>query len=141
MAAQATAGAPGNVSAQGSGNAQGTTTVRMVGNRAIVIREASTTPRYPTEPPTGAKHTVRGVLRSVQCYYPSVMTLNVEEAGRTVALYSNDYLHVEYSAANFTPEGTMNPCTMIEGMKARVVYAEVSDKSIGGQILSVELTK
>jgi tetratricopeptide (TPR) repeat protein len=141
MAAQATAGAPGNVSAQGSGSAQGTTTVRMVGNRAIVIREASTTPRYPTEPPTGMKHTVRGILRSVQCYYPSVITLNVEEAGKTVALYSNDYLHVEYSAANFTPEGTMNPCTMMEGMKARVVYAEVSDKSIGGQILSVELTK
>ncbi|MGC1871817.1 MAG: tetratricopeptide repeat protein [Acidobacteriaceae bacterium] len=141
MAAQGVAGTPGIASAPVNGGGLGTTTVRMVGNRAIVIREASTTPRYPTEAPTGVRHTVRGVLHSVVCYSPSVMTLSVEEAGKTVALYSNDYLHVEYSASNFTPEGNMNPCTMMEGMKAQVVYAEVSDKSIGGQILSVELTK
>jgi hypothetical protein len=30
---------------------------------------------------------------------------------------------------------------MVEGMKARVEYAEVSDKSIAGQILSIELVK
>lgn len=35
----------------------------------------------------------------------------------------------------------MNPCAMIEGMKARVEYAEVSDKSIAGQILSIELIR
>ena len=80
-------------------------------------------------------------LRSVQCYYPSVMTLSVVEGGKTISLYSNNYLHIEFSAANFTPQGKMNRCTMIEGMKARVVYAEVSDKLIAGQILSVELTK
>jgi tetratricopeptide (TPR) repeat protein len=141
MAAQGNSGAPGSFTAQGSGSAQGTTAVRMVGNRAIVIREASTTPRYPTEPPTGVKHTMRGVLRGVQCYYPSVMTLSVEEAGKTISLYSNNYLHVAYTASNFTPQGTMNPCTMMEGMKAKVVYAEVSDKSIAGQILSIEITK
>jgi tetratricopeptide (TPR) repeat protein len=137
----AVAAAQGNVIAQGSATPQGTTTVRMVGNKAIVIREASTTPRYPTEPPTGTKHTARGILRNVQCYYPGVMTLSVEQAGITISLYSNDYRHVDYSAANYTPQGTMNPCTMMEGMKARVAYAEVSDKSIAGQILSIELTK
>lgn len=35
----------------------------------------------------------------------------------------------------------MNPCTDIEGMKAKVEYAEVSDKTISGQILSIELSK
>jgi len=140
-AGQGLAGTPGAVIAYGSGSTQGTTTVRMAGNRAIVIRERSTTPRYPTEPPTGVKHTVRGVLRSVLCYYPSVMTLRVVQAGKIISLYSNDYPHIEFSAANFTPQANMNPCTMIEGMKARVVYAEVSDKSIDGQILSVDLTK
>lgn len=122
-------------------SAGGMATVRMVGNRPIVIREASTTPRYPTEPPTGVKHTVRGVLRSVQCYYPAVMTLSVVDGAKAVSVYSNNYRHIEFSAANFTPQGEMDPCTLIEGMKARVVYAEVSDKSIAGQVLSVELTK
>ncbi len=141
IAAQGLAGAPANVIAHGSGTGQGTSTMRMVGGRSILIREASTTPRYPTEPPTGARHTVRGILSGVQCYYPSIMTLSVDEGGQTISLYSNNYLHIEFSASNFTPQGTMNPCTTIEGMKASVQYAEVSDKSVAGQILSVELTK
>ncbi|HET9098887.1 MAG TPA: tetratricopeptide repeat protein [Acidobacteriaceae bacterium] len=141
MSAQGMAGAPGIVNTQVSGSARGTTTVKMIANRAIAIREASTTPRYPTEPPTGVKHTVRGVIGSVQCYYPAVLTLGMVAGGKTISLYSNDFLHVNFSAANFTPQGMMNPCAMIEGMKARVVYAEVSDKSMAGQILSVELTK
>jgi hypothetical protein len=32
-------------------------------------------------------------------------------------------------------------CTDIEGLKAKVQYAEVSDKSVAGQIVSVELSK
>ncbi len=103
--------------------------------------ELTTGPKYPTEPPTGTRHTVHGILRSVQCYYPSVMTLSVQQSGKTVSLYSNNYFHIDFSAANFTPESKMNPCTTIEGMKARVEYAEVSDKSIAGQILSIELSK
>jgi tetratricopeptide (TPR) repeat protein len=138
---QAISNGAGLVNAQGRGNDPGTTTVRMVGSRSILIREASTTPTYPTEPPTGTRHTVRGVLSGVQCYYPSIMTLSVVEDGKTISLYSNNYLHIEFSASNFTPQGTMNPCTTIQGMKARVQYAEVSDKSVAGQILSVELTK
>jgi hypothetical protein len=129
------------MAAQGTVPTQGTITARIVGNTVVSIREASTTPRYPTEPPTGVKHTARGILRSVQCYYPAVMTISVVQAGKTISLYSNNYLHIEYSAANFTPQGTMNPCTTVEGMKARVEYAEVSDKSIAGQILSIELVK
>jgi Tfp pilus assembly protein PilF len=138
---QQIAAAAGTFSEQASANAKGAAALRMVGNKAIMIREASTTPRYPTEPPTGTKHTARGTLRGVQCYYPGVITLTVLQAGATVSLYSNDYPHLDFSAANYTPQGTLNPCTMIEGMKARVVYAEVSDKSIAGQILSIELFK
>jgi Tfp pilus assembly protein PilF len=138
---QQIAAAAGTFSEQGSANAKGTAAVRMVGNKAIMIREASTTPRFPSEPPNGTRHTARGTLRSVQCYYPGVITLTVLQAGATVSLYSNDYPHLDFSAANYTPQGTLNPCTMMEGMKARVVYAEVSDKSIAGQIVSIELFK
>jgi Tfp pilus assembly protein PilF len=138
---QQIAAAAGTFSEQASANAKGAAALRMVGNKAIMIREASTTPRYPTEPPNGTRHTARGTLRSVQCYYPGVITLTVLQAGATISLYSNDYPHLDFSAANYTPQGTLNPCTMIEGMKARVVYAEVSDKSIAGQILSIELFK
>jgi Tfp pilus assembly protein PilF len=100
-------------------------------------------PRYPTEAPTGPHHVVRGLLRNVHCGYPSVLTLSVAQLGRApaVSLYRNDFRQVEFSATNFTPKGNLNPCTDIEGLKAEVEYVEVSDKSVAGQILSVELTK
>jgi Tfp pilus assembly protein PilF len=100
-------------------------------------------PRYPTEAPTGPHHVVRGLLRNVHCRYPSILTLSVAQLGRApaVSLYRNDFRQVEFSATNFTPKGDINPCRDIEGLKAKVEYAEVSDKSVAGQILSVELTK
>ena len=101
------------------------------------------TPRYPTEPPTGRRHIVRGVLRSVHCAYPATIMLSVDPSGKAPAvdLYRNDFKQIEFSALNFTPKGDLNPCTDIEGLKAKVEYAEVSDKSIAGQIVSVELSK
>jgi len=100
-------------------------------------------PRYPTEAPTGPHHVARGLLRKVQCGYPSILTLSVEQPGRApaVLLYRNDFRQIEFSATNFTPKGDINPCKDIEGLKGKVEYTEVSDKSVAGQILSVELTK
>jgi hypothetical protein len=104
---------------------------------------AQDTRKYPTEAPTGLHHTVRGVLRGVHCGYPSVITFNLERSGtpRTLLLYRNDFKQIEFSATNFTPKGDLNPCTDMEGLNAKVQYAEVSDKSVAGQVISVELSK
>jgi len=79
----------------------------------------------------------------VHCGYPSVLTLSVDQEsnGKAVSLYRNDFNQIEFAAANFTPKSDLNPCTDIEGLKAKVQYAEVSDKSVAGQIISVELSK
>jgi tetratricopeptide (TPR) repeat protein len=100
-------------------------------------------PKYPTEAPTGSHHSVKGILRSVQCSYPSILTLQVEQAGKaaTISLYRNDFYQIEFTVLNFTPKSDINPCTDIQGLKAKVEYAEISDKSIAGQILSIELSK
>jgi Tfp pilus assembly protein PilF len=122
-----------------------TMTITTTDGRKFVILPNSTreTPKYPTEAPTGLHHTARGILRSVHCAYPSILTLSVDQPGKALAvlLYRNDFKQIEFSAANFTPKSDLNPCTDIEGLKAKVEYAEVSDKSIGGQIISVELSK
>ena len=125
---------------------QDTRTMTMTGSdgRKIVLRPDSPEdhPRYPTEPPTGLHHAARGVLREVHCSYPTIVTLKVEQAGKpAVSTYSNDFRKIEFSATNFTPQGNFSPCMDLEGLKAKVVYAEVSDKTIGGQIVSIELTK
>jgi tetratricopeptide (TPR) repeat protein len=98
-------------------------------------------PKYPTEEPGKLRHTIQGVLRNVKCSYPSVITLSVEQSGRSVMLYRNNFFKIDFTAANFTPTGDIDPCHGIDGMKARVAYAEVSDKTVAGQILSIELSK
>ena len=122
-----------------------TMTITSSDGRKFVIRpdSAQQTPRYPTEAPTGLRHTARGVLRSVHCEYPTILTLRVDQDGKApaVSLYRNDFNQIDFSATNFTPKSDLNPCTDIEGLKAKVAYAEVSDKTVAGQILSVELSK
>jgi len=84
---------------------------------------------------------VIGVIREVRCSYPAVIDFRVEAAKKTISLYSNNYYKLDFSVLGFTPEGNLNPCTGIEGMKARVQYAESSDKTVDGQAVAVELRK
>jgi hypothetical protein len=71
------------------------------------------------------------------------ITLNVEPGGKAkaVSVYRNNFSQIVFTVMNFTPKSDLNPCTDIEGFKAKVEYAEVSDKSIAGQIVAIELSK
>jgi tetratricopeptide (TPR) repeat protein len=108
--------------------------------QAIAVPVVSA-PRHPTESPTGPKLVARGVIRSVQCTEPSSIEFKIDGAGKGVSVYSNNYYQIDYSATNYTPSGEIHPCTDLEGMKASVQYSATSDKTIDGQILSVQLSK
>jgi hypothetical protein len=99
--------------------------------------------KYPDEAPTGTRHIARGILHNVRCSYPYVLTLTLEQPGKdpAIVLYRNDFLQIEFSASNFTPQSDLNPCSDLEGKKVKVTYAEVSDKSVAGQVISMELSK
>jgi len=105
------------------------------------VSEADAKPKHPTEAANGPKHEALGVLRHVQCSYPAVIEFQVESAKKTVTLYSNNYYNLDLSALGFEPKKEMNPCKDIEGFKARVRYAESSDKSVDGQVVAIELRK
>jgi urocanate hydratase len=96
---------------------------------------------YPAAPPTGPHHTARGVLRSVHCAYPTLLTLDIDQAGKPLSLYTNNYMKIVYTTSNFIPKGELDPCNAIEGMKARIEYTAVTDKRVAGQIVSIELTR
>jgi Tfp pilus assembly protein PilF len=98
-------------------------------------------PKHPTETPHGAKMTAQGLIQDVQCTGSSTIELKVEEGGKAVSLYSNNYYDVPFRASNFTPQGEIHPCTDLEGMKASIQYFATSDKTVDGQILSIELSK
>jgi tetratricopeptide (TPR) repeat protein len=106
-----------------------------------IVGKLEDEPKFPAGDSTGPRHTVRGVLRSVQCSYPTVIALDVEQAGKTITLYNNNYYKIVFTTANYEPDGDIKPCTGIEDMKASVKYAEVSDKVVAGQILSIELSR
>jgi Tfp pilus assembly protein PilF len=98
-------------------------------------------PKHPTETPHGPKVTAQGVIQGVQCTDPSTIELKVEEGGKAVSLYSNNYYDIPFRASNYTPGGEIHPCADLAGMKASIQYFATSDKTVDGQILSIELTK
>jgi len=81
------------------------------------------------------------VIHEVTCGYPTVIEFRVESAKAAVKVYSNDFSKITLTAVGFTPNGAVNPCSDFDGMKARVQYAETTDKTVDGQIFAVELRK
>ncbi len=69
------------------------------------------------------------------------LQVNVAGASKPVALYISDFSQLDLSAIGFTPKKEMDPCHELNGMKAKMIYAESSDKTVDGQIVSVELHK
>lgn len=97
-------------------------------------------PKHPADA-NGPKHSIVGVIRGVTCAYPAVLEMRVEVAGKMYSLYNNDFSKIDLTVLGFTPKGSVNPCTEFEGFKARVQYAESSDKTVNGKVFAVELRK
>lgn len=112
------------------------------GQTVQVVPEAqNAAPRHPSGPPTGPQHEVIGVIHAVACSYPAVLEMRIDGAARPVSLYTNNYFQLDVSALGYTPTADLHPCQDLEGRKARVQYAEVSDKTVDGQIVAIELRK
>ena len=120
-------------------DAKKTTVYQQVNGQLIGMTEDA--PNYPTGDATGPRHTIKGVLTHIRCSYPNVFAVSMDQGGKTLTLYSNNFYKVVFTTANYEPQGDIRPCTEIEGMKATVKYAEVTDKVVAGQILSIELSK
>jgi len=108
---------------------------------ALPAIPVETKPKHPTEALSGTKHEALGTIRHVECSGNSVMDFQVVTLKKTIALYSNNYYQLDLTALGFEPKREMNVCKDIEGFKARVRYADSSDKSVDGQVVSIELRK
>ena len=49
----------------------------------------------------GLHHTVTGVLRGVKCSAPNVLRVTVDQAGKKISLYANDYYKIVFTTANY----------------------------------------
>ncbi|MGA8728158.1 MAG: DUF1570 domain-containing protein [Terracidiphilus sp.] len=97
-------------------------------------------PKHPAEA-NGPKHTMLGVIHHVTCSYPSVLEFQLDGPKKSVNVYNNDFFKIDLSVLGFTPAKSINPCSDFEGMKARIEYAEASDKTVDGQVFAIELRK
>lgn len=119
-----------------------------IGETTSVIGHASRPPSaeeervWPKASPSAPHHTARGVVHNVRCVYPTVLTLSLDApGGKGLALFMPNYFKVPFTTANYQPSGDMDPCKALDGMKARIEYADVTDKDLAGQVISVELSR
>ncbi len=108
----------------------------------VVAVVADETPKHPSAPKNGPKHTAVGVIHGAACSYPSVLEFKLDAAaGKTLSFYNNEMTSIELTATGFTPTGPVNPCADFEGKKASVQYVETTDKTVDGQVVAIELRK
>ena len=89
----------------------------------------------------GPKHSFVGVMRDVVCSYPSILEFRVEGPKGSIRVYNNNFSKIDLTVVGFVPKSNINPCADFNGMKARVQYAETTDKSVDGLVSAIELRK
>ena len=63
----------------------------------------------------GARDMADGQVRTVTCK-GRAMDMTFDDSYEILRLHSDNYFKVDFSAINFTPSGTMNPCKTAQGM-------------------------
>lgn len=90
--------------------------------------------------PQGPHRFVVGILKNVRCDQP-VLELTITSNGKVLALHSDNYYKIQFSALNFEPSSELKPCTELENRPARVEYIESANRSDAAELISVELHK
>jgi tetratricopeptide (TPR) repeat protein len=123
--------------------------------RNQLVDEVSSTSADPTVPaesdvprlarlkdfvPSGPHRFVVGVLKNVHCNAPD-LDLAVTSGTKTLALHSDNYYKIQFTALGFEPSGDLNPCGDLENRSAKVEYVESANKSEAPHLISIELHK
>ena len=90
--------------------------------------------------PSGPHRYVVGVLKNVHCDAPD-LDLAVTSGAKTLALHSDNYYKLQFTALGFQPSGDLNPCSDLENKSAKVEYVESADKSDAPHLIAIELHK
>lgn len=81
-----------------------------------------------------------GTLKSVHCDH-SAMDLTVTSKGKDLAVHSDNFYSIPFSALGFQPSSDLNPCSDLENRPAKVEYVESAKPDASAQLISVELHK
>lgn len=90
--------------------------------------------------PSGPHRFVVGVLKGVHCDPPN-LDLNVSSGAKMLALHTENYYKLQFSALGFQPTADLKPCSDLENRPAKVEYVESADKSDAPHLIAIELHK
>jgi tetratricopeptide (TPR) repeat protein len=90
--------------------------------------------------PSGPHRFVVGVLKDVHCEPPN-LDLNVSSGAKMLALHTENYYKLQFSALGFQPTADLKPCSDLENRPAKVEYVESADKSEAPHLIAIELHK
>ena len=82
----------------------------------------------------------RVVLNGIHCD-GSRMELTVTSGAATIALRTDNYYKIQFSALNFQPSADLKPCSDLENRPAKVEYVESANKSDSPHLIAIELHK
>jgi len=88
----------------------------------------------------GQRDLVDGQIKDVTCK-GRTLDMTFDDSREILHFHTDNYFKVEFSAINFTPRGTMNPCKQAKGMYARVYFYDIKGQPREGDLISVELRK
>jgi hypothetical protein len=83
----------------------------------------------------------KGNITDLNCSGSATLELTLKSPGGTKQLYTDNYFRIPYSALNYTPQGDLNPCLDIKGMRAQITYHPAKDHPEQGEIVAVQLMK
>lgn len=89
---------------------------------------------------SGPHRFVVGVLKGVHCDMP-MLDLTVSSDAKTLALHTDNFYKIQFTALNFSPSGDLKPCSDLEDRPAKVEYVESADKTAAPHLIAVELHK
>ncbi len=90
--------------------------------------------------PSGPHRFVVGVLKDVHCEPPN-LNLTVSSGAKMLALHTENYYKLQFSALGFQPTADLKPCTDLENRPAKVEYVESADQSDAPHLIAIELHK
>jgi hypothetical protein len=82
-----------------------------------------------------------GTVTEINCPHGGRLELTLTLASGPKRLYSDNYFKIPYSALNYTPQGILNPCVDMKGMRAHITYHRTKDDPKLGEIVEVQLLK
>jgi len=89
---------------------------------------------------SGPHRFVVGLLTGVHCDAPN-LDLSVSSGAKTLALHSDNYYKLQFTALGLQPTADLKPCSDLENRPAKVEYVESADKADAPHLIAIELRK